>query len=91
MNRVLKITAMVAMFGVALSGCTTVKGWMGKHNNGSLDYQSSKKLEPLQLPVNQETASFTPLYPTPNAKPSNLTLTNASGKQFEMPKPPTAK
>ena len=73
-----------------LSGCQTAKNVIGKRDNGSLDYQSSKKLAPLQLPVNQNTAAFVPLYPTPSVGANTLTLQNDAGKQYQLPKPERA-
>lgn len=82
-------TMMILVLGstVVLSGCQTAKGVLGKRDNGSLDYQQSKKLAPLELPVAQEAAPFVPLYPTPNAGANTLTLQNESGKQYQLPKP----
>ena len=70
-----------------LSGCQTAKGWLGQRDNGSLEYQDSKKLSPLELPAEQETAPFVPLYPTPDARGNTLKLTNEAGKQYQLPKP----
>lgn len=73
-----------------LSGCQTAKGWLSKRDNGSLEYQQSKKLAPIQLPAAQETAPFVPLYPTPNVGANTLTLQNDAGKQYQLPKPERA-
>ena len=73
-----------------LSGCQATKEFIGKRDNGSLEYQQSKKLAPIQLPAAQETAPFVPLYPTPNAGANTLTLQNESGKQYQLPKPQRA-
>ncbi|WP_201526277.1 MULTISPECIES: hypothetical protein [Psychrobacter] len=75
---------------LVLSGCQTAKGWIGKRDNGSLDYQDSKKLAPIQLPVAQDTVAFVPLYPTPNMGVNTLTLQNDAGKQYQLPKPERA-
>ncbi len=75
---------------LVLSGCQATKEFIGKRDNGSLEYQQSKKLAPLELPVAQETAPFVPLYPTPNAGGNTLTLQNDSGKQYQLPKPQRA-
>ncbi|WP_274902834.1 hypothetical protein [Psychrobacter sp. DAB_AL62B] len=72
---------------LVLSGCQATKELIGKRDNGSLEYQQSKKLTPIELPVAQETAPFVPLYPTPNAGASTLKLQNESGKQYQLPKP----
>ena len=75
---------------LVLSGCQATKDFIGKRDNGSLEYQQSKKLAPLELPAAQETAPFVPLYPTPNAGGNTLTLQNESGKQYQLPKPQRA-
>ena len=75
---------------LVLSGCQATKEFIGKRDNGSLEYQQSKKLAPLELPVAQETAPFVPLYPTPNVGGNTLTLQNDSGKQYQLPKPQRA-
>ena len=75
---------------LVLSGCQATKDFIGKRDNGSLEYQQSKKLAPLQLPTAQETAPFVPLYPTPNAGGNTLTLQNEAGKQYQLPKPQRA-
>ena len=75
---------------LVLSGCQATKGFIGKRDNGSLEYQQSKKLTPLELPAEQETAPFVPLYPTPNAGANTLKLQNEAGKQYQLPKPQRA-
>ena len=75
---------------LVLSGCQATKEVFGKRDNGSLEYQQSKKLAPLQLPAEQETAPFVPLYPIPSAGTNTLTLQNESGKQYQLPKPQRA-
>ncbi|MES1965754.1 hypothetical protein M0N77_10560 [Psychrobacter sp. AH5] len=75
---------------LALSGCQSIKEVVGKRDNGSLDYQQSQKLAPLQLPVDAQTAPFVPLYPTPNVGINTLDLENESGKQYKLPKPERA-
>ena len=75
---------------LVLSSCQATKDFIGKRDNGSLEYQQSKKLAPLQLPAAQETAPFVPLYPTPNAGGNTLTLQNEAGKQYQLPKPQRA-
>ena len=45
---------------VVLSGCQTAKGWLSQRDNGSLEYQNSQKLAPLELPAAQKTAAFIP-------------------------------
>ena len=72
---------------LVLSGCQSVKEVIGKRDNGSLEYQQSQKLAPLQLPADAQTAAFVPLYPTPNVGVNTLELQNESGKQYKLPKP----
>ena len=47
---------------LVLSGCQSAKNLLGKRDNGSLEYQQSKKLVPIELPANKEPAPFVPLY-----------------------------
>lgn len=75
---------------LVLSGCQATQGFFGKRDNGSLDYQDSKKLAVLQLPVAQETAPFVPLYQTPAVGVNTLSLKNEAGKQYQLPKPERA-
>ena len=75
---------------LVLSGCQATKSFLGKRNNGSLEYQQSQKLAPLQLPTDQQTAPFIPLYPTPNVGENTLILQNDAGKQYQLPKPERA-
>ncbi|MGP4712652.1 MULTISPECIES: hypothetical protein [unclassified Psychrobacter] len=81
------LLALVLGSTVVLSGCQTAKGWLSQRDNGSLEYQDSQKLAPLELPVAQNTAAFIPLYPTPRAGVNTLTLENEAGKQYQLPKP----
>ena len=73
---------------VLLSGCGTMKGWLGKRDNGSLDYQQSQKLPPIKLPASQASADFVPLYETPAVGQNTLDLQNESGSQYQLPAPP---
>lgn len=84
------LSAVIVSSAMMLSGCQTAKGWIAKRDNGSLDYQSSQKLAPLELPANQETAAFIPLYPTPSVGANTLELQNAAKKQYQLPKPERA-
>lgn len=81
------ITTLLLSSFLVLTGCQSTKALIGKRDNGSLDYQQSKKLAPLELPADQETAPFVPLYPTPNVGENTLKLQNESGKQYQLPKP----
>ena len=84
------IITLAVSLSLSMTGCSTLKGWLGKKDNGSLDYQKSQKLDPIKLPATQTTAPFTPLYAVPDNAPANtLTLTNESGARYQLPKPPT--
>ncbi|PNK61034.1 hypothetical protein [Psychrobacter sp. FDAARGOS_221] len=87
----LRRSMQIAVIGISsiafLSGCQASKGFFGKFNDGSLAYQDSEKLEPLQLPADQETAPFVPLYPTPPVGANTLELENEAGKRFKLPAP----
>lgn len=76
---------------VALSGCTAIKGVLGKRDNGSLDYRQSQKLAPIQLPATQATGDFVPLYQTPNGVGEIQEFTNEACKQYQLPKPPSVR
>lgn len=89
--KLIQLTTVFLMATLTLTGCSATKGLLGKRDNGSLDYQSSKKLDPILLPANQEPVDFVPLYPTPEAGENTLNLSNESGKQYRLPKPPQAR
>ncbi|MGO2340581.1 MAG: hypothetical protein ACTH5M_08315 [Psychrobacter sp.] len=72
---------------LVLSGCQATKNLLGKRDDGSLAYQQSAKLDPIELPAAKETAPFVPLYATPNAGANTLELKNESGKQYQLPQP----
>lgn len=87
------LTAIFTLFlgsTVALSGCQSAKNLLGQRDNGSLEYQQSQKLAPIELPVTQETAPFVPLYQTPDLGANTLELQNEAGKQYRLPKPERA-
>lgn len=86
----IKITALTVSLVLGLTGCSATKNLLSKRDNGSLNYQSSKKLDPILLPAEQEPVSFIPLYDTPAVKENTLNLSNESGKQYRLPKPPQA-
>ena len=86
-----KSIAIIATSVLILTGCDTLKGWVGKRDNGSLDYQHSQKINPIQLPEGQKTAEFAQLYPTPTVGENRLDVTNDAGTQYELPKPPQAR
>ncbi|MBF0657419.1 hypothetical protein IPZ60_01555 [Psychrobacter sp. NG25] len=75
---------------LVLSGCQATKNLLGKRDNGSLEYQQSKKLAPIELPAAKETAPFVPLYATPDAGANTLKLANESGSQYKLPQPQRA-
>ena len=70
-----------------LSGCQATKGFFGKIEDGSLAYQKAEKLDPIQLPADQETAPFVPLYPTPAVGVNTLDVENESGTRYQLPPP----
>lgn len=88
MKNLQKSLILLLSASVLLSGCGTLKGWFGKRDNGSLDYQQSQKLDPIKLPADQASADFIPLYETPKSGQNTLTLTNESGSQYQLPTPP---
>lgn len=80
---------------VILTGCQslqkstdTFRSLLAKRDDGSLDYQSAKKLAPIQLPKGQATLDFVPLYAIPDARKNTLNLSNEAGKQYQLPTPP---
>lgn len=75
---------------LVLSGCQATKDLLGKRDNGSLEYQQSQKLTPLQLPADQQTVPFVPLYATPSVSQNTLVLQNEAGKQYQLPQPERA-
>ncbi|WP_114800989.1 hypothetical protein U0021_06195 [Moraxella canis] len=87
----LKITAGVLMASVVLTGCTATKNILSKRDNGSLDYRDEKKLPPIQLPAQQPAAEFTPLYHTPDSVSQLPDFINDSGKQYQLPRPPSVR
>ena len=87
----LKITAGVLMASVVLTGCTATKNILSKRDNGSLDYRDEKKLPPIQLPAQQPAAEFTPLYNTPDSVSQLPDFINDSGKQYQLPRPPSVR
>ncbi len=73
---------------VLLTGCQSIKNVLGKRDNGSLDYLHASKLDPIRLPANQESAPFVPLYEVPSVAGEVIPMTNESGKQYQLPRPP---
>ena len=87
----LKITAGVLTASIVLTGCTATKNILSKRDNGSLDYRDEKKLAPIQLPAQQPAAEFTPLYNTPDSVSQLPDFINDSGKQYQLPRPPSVR
>lgn len=86
----IKITIMMLMTAVVLSGCSSVKSVLNKRDNGTLNYQKSHQLDPIQLPKNQTSGDFVPLYPVAQSKAQNtLELSNAQGTRYQLPRPPS--
>lgn len=74
-----------AMMGLMLlTGCQSIKNVLGKRDNGSLDYVSATKLDPIRLPAQQESAPFIPLYEVPTVTEEVVPTTNESGKQYQL-------
>ncbi len=72
---------------VGLTGCQASKGLFERVEDGSLEYQQATQVPPLQLPADQQTAPFTPLYPTPTVSANTLELKNDTGKRYQLPPP----
>lgn len=89
--KILKLSAGVMAAVVALTGCNATKDLLSKRDNGSLDYRDAAKLPPIQLPAEQPAAEFTPLYQTPNTTGQLPDFVNESGKQYELPRPPSVR
>lgn len=87
----LKLIVVTMMGVMLLTGCQSIKNVLGKRDNGSLDYLQSSKLDPIRLPANQESAPFVPLYEVPSVTGEVTPMTNESGKQYQLPKPPRAR
>ena len=87
LRTVMKVAVITASSVAFLSGCQATKGFFGKIEDGSLAYQEAEKLDPIQLPADQETAPFVPLYPTPAVGVNTLEVENESGKRYELPPP----
>ncbi|USZ13922.1 hypothetical protein NKT77_07245 [Moraxella sp. FZLJ2107] len=89
--KTLKLTAVIMAVMTALTGCAATKSLLAKRDNGSLDYRTSEKIAPLQLPAEQPAAEFVPLYPTPTVNEKSSDFINEAGKQYELPKPPSVR
>ncbi len=89
--KTLKLTAGIMAVAIALTGCSATKNLLGKRDNGSLDYRTAQKIDPIKLPANQPSAEFVPLYQTPTVTGDVPAFTNESGKQYALPKPPSVR
>ena len=78
---------LLASIAMLVTGCQSTKNLFAQYDNGSLDYQNSKLLAPIHLPVEQETQPFVPLYPIIDLGDSTIDVKNASGKQYQLPTP----
>lgn len=84
----IKLTAIFCIAMTTMTGCQSIKGVLGKRDNGSLDYVHATKLDPIRLPAEQASAPFIPLYDVPETTGELKPSTNESGRQFELPRPP---
>lgn len=84
------VLTLVLSSTVVLSGCQSARNLLSNRDDGSLTYQQSTKIAPLEMPVEQEAAPFVPLYPTPELGENTLQLKNEAGKQYQLPKPERA-
>lgn len=78
---------LLASTAMLMTGCQSTKNLFANYDNGSLDYQDSKLLDPIRLPAQQETQPFVPFYPTINLGDSVIDVKNTSGKQYQLPTP----
>lgn len=85
----LKLMSVVLSVVTVLAGCSTTKSLLAKRDNGSLDYRQSQKLDPIALPKDQASAPFVPLYQTPVVQEPLPDFVNETGKQYQLPKPPS--
>lgn len=73
--------------GLALTGCSTFKASV---SDQSLAYTKTRKLDPIVLPADAQTAPFTPIYQVPAAGENTLKLQNEKGKRYVLPRPVSA-
>lgn len=85
--KTLKLLTLVAITTSMLAGCQTVRDWAGKRDNGSLEYQKSELLTPIELPATQDSQPFVKMYPTVDLGDSTVNTTNKTGTQFALPAP----
>ncbi len=86
-NTSFKLLTTVILASLMLSGCSSMSSLFGKRDNGSLAYQESKLLKPIQIPASKQPKSFVQLYPTVNLGASTINTKNDSGKQYRLPAP----
>lgn len=91
-------TRLIILLGLSsalcLSACQSTKTLLGKRDNGSLDYRQTQKLDPILLPQEQRAPMpiFVPIYDTPDITSEQVDpFTNATGTQYQLPKPPTVR
>lgn len=82
-----KLGAVLALTAGVLAGCSSTNGLFSKFDNGSLNYQNSELLAPIELPQDQSTQPFTRIYPTIDLGESSFSVVNESGKQYQLPAP----
>lgn len=82
----LRRSLIIALSVVGFTGCHSLS-----MNNGSLDYKSTKTLEPLKYPEGSNVRPATALYPAPIVDPLALQnapkLENERGNRFDLPRP----
>lgn len=81
--RPLLVTATVLTLMVT-SGCSTFRRNVA---DSSLDYQTTRKLAPVNLPADAQTLPFIPMYHVPQTGENTLKLTSDKNKRFELPRP----
>lgn len=88
MQKIQKISTVLLVSLLALTGCQAIKTTIGKRDNGSLDYANAKRLDPIRLPAGQATTPFVALYDVPQAPTQTALPTNSTGTQYQLPAPP---
>lgn len=84
MQHPVKLAAILPLVASVL-GCSSLSV-----SDGSLDYQEAKLLPPIQLPADEASRPFVPLYDLPPKTGSNeLNVSNKKGNRFAMPLPPS--
>ncbi|WP_180167910.1 lipoprotein-34 precursor (NlpB) [Acinetobacter sp. YH12035] len=82
----LRLGLTLALSVFSLAGCSSMA-----FKNGTLDYNETTTLQPLQYPEGSMVRPATPLYPAPTVDPLALDnapkLENQRGNRFAMPRP----